>query len=75
MLQISGIRKALCNRENSFDVGRGDGPALSVAGNFGVFAGVETPTECVRDDAQERAPVPRPIAALLGDSESVTLGR
>ena len=74
MLRISGIRKAFSNCENSFDVGKGEDPALSVAGNFGVFAGVETPTECVRDDAQERAPVPRPIAVLLGDSKSVTRG-
>jgi hypothetical protein len=75
VLRISGIRKVLGNCENSFDVGKGEDPALSVAGNFGVFAGFEAPTERVRDDAQERAQVPRPIAVLLGDSESVTLGR
>jgi hypothetical protein len=63
------------NCENSFDVGKGEDPTLPVTDNFGVFAGFETPTERVRDDTQERAQVPRPIAVLLGDSESVALGR
>ena len=74
MLRISGIRKAFSNCENSFDVGKGENPTLPIANNFGVFAGFETPTERVRDDTQERAQVPCPVAVLLGDSKSVTLG-
>jgi hypothetical protein len=74
MLRISGIRKVFCNCENSFDVGKGEDPALSVAGNFRVFAGFETPTERARVDTQEWAEVPRAVVAFLGDSEPVTLG-
>jgi hypothetical protein len=74
MLRISGIRKVFSNCENSFDAGKGEDPALSVAGNFGVFAGFETPTGRVRVNTQEWAEVRRAVVAFLRDSEPVTLG-
>ena len=74
-LRISGIRKVFGDCDNSLDVGESEDPPLAVAGHLRVFAGLETPTEGVGVDAQERAQVPRPVAVLLGDSKSVTLGR
>jgi hypothetical protein len=69
------MREVFGNCENSFNVGKGEDPPLAVAGHFRVFAGFETPTEGVGVNAQERAQVPRPVAVLLGDFKSVTLGR
>lgn len=73
--RLSELSEAFGDCENPSNVGKSQDSSLPVAVHFGVFAGFEMATDGVGVDAEERAQVCCPLAVLLGDSKSVTLGR